>query len=166
MVGHGAKFDQKMGQAVTALLSLRSIEDAAREVGISPNTLVRWMKEPEFQAACREARRAVFSNAIGRLQDAAGAATTTLLKIMVDTKAPAATRLRAVEIVLEQAARAGELEDIENRLAKLERTAGSATKSRKHSADLPWLSGTPLPEAAATPAQIAAPAETNEEVIE
>jgi hypothetical protein len=73
---------------------------------------------------------------------------------------------RPAEVVLEQAARAGELEDIEDRVAKLERTAGSATKSRKHSADLTWLSGTPLADASATPAQIAAPAETNEEVTE
>ena len=35
MLGHGAKFDQKMEQAIAALLSHRSIEEAAREVGIS-----------------------------------------------------------------------------------------------------------------------------------
>jgi hypothetical protein len=169
MVGHGAKFEQKMEQAIAALLSHRSVEEAARELGISPNTLVRWMKEPEFKAACREARRTVFSHAIGRLQDAAGAAATTLLKIMVDTNAPAATRLRAAEVVLEQAAKADEMEDIADRVAKLERTAGLAGKSRKRSADLTWLSGTPLPEAATTPAQIEAPrldsAETGEDGI-
>ena len=89
----------------------------------------------------------MFSQAIGRLQDAAGAAATTVLKIMLDTNAPAATRLRAAEIVLEQAAKAGEIEDIEDRVAKLERTAGSPENSRKRSADLTWLSATPLPDA-------------------
>jgi hypothetical protein len=157
MLGHGAKFDQKMEQAIAALLSHRSVEDAAREVGITANTLLRWMKEPEFQAAYREARRRVFSHAIGRLQDAAGAAATTLLKIMVDPNAPAATRLRAIEIVLEQAAKAGEGDDIEERVAKLERTAGLARKSRKRPADITWLSATPRPGAATRPAQIAAP---------
>ena len=49
MLGHGAKFDQKMEQAIAALLSHRSIEEAAREVGVSANTLSRWMKEPEFE---------------------------------------------------------------------------------------------------------------------
>jgi hypothetical protein len=157
-----------MEQAVAALLSHRSIEDAAREVGISRNTLVRWMKEPEFQAECREARRAILSHAIGRLQDAAGAAAMTLLKIMLDPNAPAATRLRAAEVVLEQAAKAGEMEGIEDRHAKLE-CAGSARKLRKRSA-LTWLSATPLPDGAPTPAQIEAPrldsAESGEEVIE
>jgi hypothetical protein len=170
MVGHGAKFEQKMEQAIAALLSHRSIEDAAREVGISANTLVRWMKEPKFQAAFRDARRTMFSRAIGRLQDAAGAAATTVLKIMLDPNAPAPTRLRAAEVVLEQAAKAGEMERIEGRLARLEWAAGSASKSQKRSADFTWLSGTPLPDAATTPVQIEAPrldaAETDEGVIE
>jgi transposase-like protein len=166
MLGHGAKFDQKMEQAITALLSHRSIEDAAREVGISPNTLVRWMREPEFQAACLEARRTVFSHAIGRLQDAAGAAATTVLKIMLDPNAPAATRLRAAEVVLAQAAEAGEAEDFEERLAKLERAAGLVQNPRKRSADLTWVSGTHLPDAPTTPAQITAPAETSGDVVD
>lgn len=166
MVGHGAKFDQILELAIAALLSHRSIEEAAREVGVSPNTLVRWMKEPEFQTACQEARRTVFSHAIGRLQDAVGAAATTLLKIMLDPNSPAATRLRAAEVVLEQAAKAGEVEALENRVAMLEQTAGSATKSRKRSADLTWVSARPLPDTAPTPAQIASPSENNEDFIE
>jgi hypothetical protein len=170
MIGHGAKFEQKMEQAIAALLSHRSIEDAAHEVGISPNTLVRWMKEPEFRAACQEARRTVFSHAIGRLQDAAGAAATTLLKIMLDPTAPAPTRLRAAEVVLEQAAKAGEIEGIEDRVAKLECAAGLVRKPQKSSSDLTWLSATYLPDAAATPARIEAPrldsSETGEDDIE
>jgi len=170
MLGHGAKFGQKMEQAIAALLSHRSVEESARAVGISANTLLRWMKEPKFEAACREARHTAFSQAIGRLRDAAGAAVMTVLKIMVDPNASAGTRLRAAEVVLEQAAKAGEMDDIEDRVAKLERTAGSARKSRKRSADLTWLSATPLPGPPTTRAQIAAPrldsAETDEDVVE
>jgi transposase-like protein len=166
MVGHGTKFEQKMQQAITSLLSHRSIEEAAREVGISPNTLVRWMKEPEFQAACLEVRRTVFSHAVGRLQDAAGAAATTVLKIMLDSNAPAATRLRAAEVVLEQATKTGEMEDVQDRVARLERAAGLVRKSRNGSADLTWLSGTPFPDTPTTPAQITAPVESDEDVVE
>src|ERR1039458_7906129 len=54
MVGHGAKFGHKVEQAIAALLSHRNVEEAARAVGISANTLLRWLKEPEFEAACRE----------------------------------------------------------------------------------------------------------------
>ncbi len=118
MLGHGAKFGQKMEQAIVALLSHRSVEEAARAVGINVNTLSRWMKEPEFQATWREARRTAFSQAIRRLQDYRGPAVTTVLKIMLDPNALAGTRLRAAEIVLEQGTKATEMEDLEDRVAK------------------------------------------------
>ena len=128
------------------------------------------MKEPKFEAACRKARRTALSQAIGRLQDFTGAAVTTVLKIMLDQNAPAGTRLRAAEVVLEQGNKATEMEDLEDRVAKLERTAGSARKSRKRSADLTWLKAPPLLGPATTQAQIAAPrldsAETDENVFE
>jgi hypothetical protein len=85
---------------------------------------------------------------------------------MLDPNGPAATRLRAAEVVLEQAAKADEIEDIADRVARLERTAGLPSKARKGSADLTWLSGTPLPEAAKTPAQIEAPRFDSEETGE
>jgi hypothetical protein len=57
MSGHGAKFRWKKEAAITALLTQRTAEDAARSVGIGPATLRRWQKEPEFDAAYREAIR-------------------------------------------------------------------------------------------------------------
>jgi hypothetical protein len=56
MTGHGTKFGRKKEEAVAALLVQRNLEDAARAVGISPKTLLRWMKEPEFDTAYRAAR--------------------------------------------------------------------------------------------------------------
>src|SRR5664279_3742545 len=109
-----------MEQAIAALLSHRNVEEAARAVGISPNTLQRWTREPEFEAAYQEARRAAFSHSIGRLQDAAGAAVSTVLKLMVDPKASPGTRLRAAEVVLVQGAKAAEIADILARVAELE----------------------------------------------
>src|SRR5208283_4901952 len=146
-----------MEQAIAALLSHRNVDEAARAVGTSANTLLRWTKEPEFEATYREARRTVFSQSIKWLQNASGAAVTTVLKIMLDSNVPAGIRLRAAEVVLEQAARGGRMQDIEDRLAKLERTAGSARKSPKRSADVTCLSATPLPGPATTRPQIAAP---------
>jgi hypothetical protein len=43
------------------------------------------MKIPEFDQAYREARRDAFRQSVARLQQASGAAVTTLLKIMVDS---------------------------------------------------------------------------------
>ena len=140
MLGHGAKFDHKKEQAIAALLSRRNAEEAARAVGISANTLLRWIKDPEFDAAYQEARRTAFSQSIALLQDGSGAAVKTVLKIMLDSNVSAGTRLRAAEVVLGQGAKAFEMEDIEARVAQLERAAGSAKKSRKRSAILIWPS--------------------------
>ena len=155
MVGHGAKFGQKMEQAIAALLSHSSVEAAARAVGISVNTLLRWMKEPEFEAAYREARRTTVSQSMARMQEASIAAAVTVLKIMLDSNAPAGTRLRAAEIVLEQAARATEIDYVEARLAKLERRVAPIKTRRTPSANL----ALPSP----TPAQISAPRLGNSE---
>jgi len=170
MLGYGARFEQKMEQGIAALLSHRNVEDAARAVGISVNTLRRWMQVPEFQAAFREARQKILSQAIGQLQSAAGAAAKTVLKIMVDPTVPAGIRLRAAEIVLEQAVKAGEMEETADRLTKLERMAGLGSTSSKRSADLTLLSATPFRAPAAARREIAAPhvdvAETKKDVIE
>ena len=83
-----------------------------------------------FDAEYRAARRAAFSQSVGRLQQASSAAVSTLLKIMVDPSAPASTRVRAADSVLDHAAKAIELEDIEARVPELERAA-EASKSQK-----------------------------------
>jgi transposase-like protein len=126
MTGHGAKFGRKMEEAVAALLSQRNVEEAAHTVGIAPRTLLRWMKEPEFQAAYREARRNAYSQAVAKLQQGATAAATTLLKVMLDQSTPASVRIRAAECIMNHSSKAIEIEDVEARVAELERTAEAA----------------------------------------
>lgn len=128
MIGHGTKFGRKKEEAITALLSHRNTEDAARAVGIAVTTLLRWMQVPEFDAAYRAARRAAFGQSIARLQQASSAAVSTLLKVMVDPNTPASSKLRAADSVLSHAAKAIELEDIEARIAELERAAANEQK--------------------------------------
>jgi hypothetical protein len=151
MVGHGAKFGHKKEQAIAALLSHRNAEEAARAVGISPNTLLRWTKEPEFDAAYREARRIAFWQSLARLQDASNAAVTTVLKVMLDSNVPAGTRLRAAEVVLSQGTKVNEMEEIESRVMELEHAAGSARTPRKRSAILTWPSTKAMPDAPRLP---------------
>jgi transposase-like protein len=97
MKGHGTQFARKMEAAITALLTQRNIEEAAKATGIAPNTLLKWMKEPEFEVAYRAARRAAFGQCIARLQQGSSAAATTLLKTLIDPGTPASVRMRAAE---------------------------------------------------------------------
>ena len=121
--GHGSKFGRKKEAAIHALCTQRNIEEAARAADIGKQTLIRWLKLPEFRDAYREARREAVSQSNARLQQASGAAVSTPVKIMVDTNAPSAARVRAAHHILDGAHQAIEFEDIEIRLAALERTA-------------------------------------------
>jgi hypothetical protein len=123
MAGHGEKFGRKQEEAIAALLTQPSIEAAAHAVGIGTRTLLRWLQIEEFKTGYRKARREVQSQATARLQQATGAAATTMLKLMVDANVPAAVRLRAAECVFDRAVKGVEIEDIEIRLAALEQKA-------------------------------------------
>jgi len=123
MTGHGAKLGRKQEEAIAALLTNRSIEDAARAINVAPKTLLRWMKLPEFLTDYREARRAAYGQSIARMQQATSAAVQTLFKIMVDTNTPASTRVRAADSVINHATKAIEIEDIDVRVAALEQAA-------------------------------------------
>jgi hypothetical protein len=123
MAARKSRLGSKKDAAIVALLSQRSVEDAARVAGVGSRTLHRWLREPEFDAAYREARRGTYGQSVARLRQASSAAVSTLLKIMVDPSAPASTRVRAADSVLDHGAKAMELEDIETRLAALEQSA-------------------------------------------
>jgi hypothetical protein len=130
MSGHGGKIKRKLEDAVAAMLTQRNVEEAARSVGISIATLMRWQKLPEFQVLYREGRRTAYAQAIARLQQGTSAAATTLLKTMIDPATPASVRVRAAEAIFNHAAKAIEIEDIEARVSELERAAGTSQSGK------------------------------------
>ena len=64
------------------------------------------------------------------VQQGASAAATTLLKTMIDPATPASVRVRAAECVMNQATKAIETEDIEARVAALEKDAQAREQTR------------------------------------
>ena len=116
---------------IVALLENPTLEKAAVAVGISSVTLWRWMRRPEFQAEYRKARREAFSQSIARLQHASNAAVGTLLRVMTDREAPAASRVRSADVVLQMALRGMETEDIEARVTELERASENMPPGRR-----------------------------------
>ena len=128
MTGHGAKSGRKQEEAIVALLSQRSVDDAARVVNVTPRTLYGWMKEAEFDAAYRKTKRAAFGQSIARLHHLSSAAVSTLGKIMLDSTTPPSTRVRAADSILNHTAKAIEIEDVEARVSELERAARPCLK--------------------------------------
>jgi hypothetical protein len=131
MAGFSEKLGPRKEGAIVALLSQRNVEEAARVADVPPRTLYRWMTEPEFQAAYRDARRAAFGQSIARLQQATSVAVSVLLKVMVDAATPASVKVRAADSVLDHSAKNIELEDFEARLAELERAAEVSKDGRR-----------------------------------
>ncbi len=116
------RLSHRAEQVILALLEHGTQEKAAAAAGISTVTLWRLQRKPRFRRALLEARSEAFSQAIGRLQHGSSAAATTLLRIMCDPTAPASSRLRAAQCVLDSAARGIGLQDLEIRLRELEKS--------------------------------------------
>jgi hypothetical protein len=123
--------DARQERMILALLEHPTNEKAAAALGISAVTLWRATKKPEFAEAFRKARREAFSQSVARLQHASNAAVGTLLRVMTDREAPAASRVRAADVVLQAALRGMEMEDIEARVSELERVT-EANKGGQH----------------------------------
>jgi transposase-like protein len=134
MVGHGAKFPRRKQQAIAALLAHPSAAAAARVTGVGAQTLGRWMRDPEFGAAYKAARRAEYKQSMSRLRQGATAAASTILKIMFDRHAKAAPRLNAATVVLREAAEAIGMEDLGADVAEVER---AGTTSQAEAVKLP-----------------------------
>lgn len=118
----GGKRSHKLDLYIAALLSRGSVEASAEVAGISRTTAWRWMKDPIVLARLREARRDAMHRAIARLQEAASSAVDCLVAVMGSGESESA-KVAAARCVLEQALRATELLDVEERIVALEQLA-------------------------------------------
>jgi len=128
--GSRGKLGRKQEEAILALLTQRSVDEAARIAKVVPRTLYRWMKDPDFNAAYREAKRAAFSQSIARLHQMSSAAVSTLGKVIVDANTPASTKVRAADSILNHTTKAIEIEDIAARVAALEEATQTPGQKR------------------------------------
>jgi transposase-like protein len=110
----------KQQAAIVALLGQPTLKEAAQAAGINETTLWRWLQQPEFQTAYREARREAVRHAIVRLQQHASKAVDTLHDVMVDGGAAPQVRVSAARSILEYSMKAVEIEDLAARLEALE----------------------------------------------
>jgi hypothetical protein len=74
MTGHGAKFGRKQEEASAALITHRTVEEAARAINVATKTLLRWLEIPAFRKKYLKARREAVFQAIALIQHATGAA--------------------------------------------------------------------------------------------
>lgn len=113
-----------------ALACGASVEQAARQCGLSPRTVYRRVAEPEFRQRVQALRGDMASRTAGTLTAAATEAVRTLLELLKGSASSSSVRLGAARAVLEIGLKVREVTDFEERLSALEQQQGVANGSR------------------------------------
>jgi hypothetical protein len=112
-------------QLLMALVCGATVENAARQAGISPATAYRRLADPAFGQRLQKLRDDMVSRTAGTLTAAAGEAVRTLLDLMKNPTS-SSVRLAAARAVLEIGMKLRERADLESRMAALEQQMGQA----------------------------------------
>ena len=111
-------------RVIVALLSCRTIKEAAVRSEVCERSILRWMTEKEFKEAYAQAKSELLETAINKLRTAALDAGSRLHAVVLDSNAPAATAVTAAGRVYELLFRGIQVEDLDRRLSELEKKIG------------------------------------------
>jgi hypothetical protein len=106
-----------------ALACGASVDQAARQCGLSGRTVYRRLADPAFGRRLQQMRGDMISRTSGTLTAAAGEAVRALMDLLKPTT-PAAARLGAARAVLEIGMKLREVAELEARLTVLEQHLG------------------------------------------
>jgi hypothetical protein len=123
-----SKLTPKAEKAIVALLESPTVTEAAKAAGISERTMWRLLQQAEFQEQYRAAQRAVFDDAILKMQAAAVEAVATLRKNLKCGN-HFAENSAAIAILL-HGRRAIELDELQERLARIEAALARQQKGK------------------------------------
>jgi hypothetical protein len=117
----------KQTKAIAALLTSRTIGEAAKSAGVAERTLYTWLKHADFRKALREAQSELLDNAARRLASGQTAALDTLERLIHSARHES-TKLTACVQWLNLFLRFNEVKNIDERLTELERTVQNGAK--------------------------------------
>lgn len=117
---------QEQERAILALLNEPTVAKAAAAVGVNESTIYRWLREPAFTKAYRDARRDAFKHAISLTQKYTPHAVQTLVKVMADPAAGHSAKVSAATALLKFSRESIELDDLAQRIEHLEQGMGGA----------------------------------------
>lgn len=113
--------NERKQKALSALLTAPTRTAAAKAAGIDPETMRRYLKDPEFLKAYRDAAADTMDCATRQLQGTLNAATDRLLAIVNDDNKPPMTQIAAARALLEFALKFTEFNDVLQQLSELEK---------------------------------------------
>jgi AcrR family transcriptional regulator len=122
--GHGGRKARRIDLFIQALISHASVEDAAAAAKISSASAWRYLQDKDVLTRLRETCRDTMQQSKALLQAASVEAVECLRGLLRDAENES-VRVSAAKTLLEMGLRAIELDDIEDRIAKLEAIAKS-----------------------------------------
>lgn len=114
------KLKGKQSIFLQALLESRTKEEAIAKSEINRHTAYRYLKEPEFKQALREARREVVSLVSQRLSQSGETAINVLIDVVEDDDSPPSSKVQASRTILEYLYKSYEQDELEARIEELE----------------------------------------------
>lgn len=120
MKDNNPNLEAKHDAVIAALLSTRTVREAAKKCSLSETTLYRLLQDADFKSKFRAARRELVEATTAQLQQDGADAAKALREIVNNKKAPASVRVSAARVILEQGIKAVELVDLSERLDRLE----------------------------------------------
>ena len=106
--------------AIVVLASCSSFPEAAKELGVTVQTIYNWLADPEFLAKLESVRNQIVSDAISKLKAHTTKAVETLVLLMDDENSQ--VRRGASNDILNHVSRLMEIKELEVRLKALEAT--------------------------------------------
>lgn len=135
--GPSDSLSPKHHRAIAALLSAPSVKKAAEEIGVTERTIFSWLKIPAFKAAYRETQRETFKHSIAITQKYLPHAVQTLVQVMVDKNAKESARVSAATALMKYGRESIELDEVVERVEKLEADAAAREKAGAASSGCP-----------------------------
>ena len=120
MAGNGAKLSANQLKAIAALLATPSIGKAAKRCGLGERTLHRYLANEDFRRELRARQDETVAATVAALSGLSGKATETLDAVMGSADAADGVKVRAAQVILQERRKASELDDLSERVAKLE----------------------------------------------
>lgn len=114
----------KQQKTIAALLTCESNEQAAKQAGVTPRTISRYLSDPEFKAEYQKALSGLVEAATRSAQRNLEPAVSTLRELMEDKSQNGQIRVSAARSLLEYSLKLSERVDILERLDILETTVG------------------------------------------
>ncbi len=114
------KLKPKQEKFIMALMATNTTEEAYKQAGIAQSTAYNYLNDPVFKEEYRRIRRETMQHVTSQLQKSALMAVKTLNQVMADEESTSSSRVQASKVILENAYRGIELEDLQQRLEQLE----------------------------------------------